>query len=204
MKKDNKKSRILIIIAVIILLISIIIVVSKVVSKGDDDGISNINPVIYYNNKKDELKIPIDEDITISQSIKIVWTNECTGIIKKDGKIFSKENNVDLLEDGEYELTSKSPDGKNKITRKVIIDTTPPKVEIKGNSSGTYTIVFEDINDIKTAILIRINEGKKEEINLIEEGLKKEIEIKEKGAYILRAADYNENSTRDNLKFIIK
>jgi len=204
-KKDLKQKRIMIIAILIILILIISFIVFKIVSQKKNDIESNIIPVIYFS-KDGNLNIPINEDDKFfSNNIKIVWTEECEGLIKKDGKEVSKNNNTELLQDGNYEILVKSPDNKNKITRNFVIDTTPPQVEIKRNSSGSCTIIFEDINDIESAMLTKYNSNQsKEERNLVEEGLKKEIEIKESGKYILRLTDKHKNSTNDNLKFTVK
>lgn len=204
-KKDLKQKRIMIIMILIILVSIISFIIFKMVNQKQDNIESNIIPVVYYS-KDGNLNIPIDEnDNFFSNNIKIVWTEECEGIIKKDGKEFSKNNNTELLQDGSYEVVVKVPNNKNKITRNFIIDTTPPQVEIKRNSSGSCTLIFEDINDIESAILTKYSSDQsKVERNLVEEGLKKEIEIKESGKYILKLTDKHKNSTNDNLKFTVK
>ena len=87
----------------------------------------------------------------------IVWTDNCHGVIKKDGEIISKVNGTLLSEDGTYEITAKSPSGKNKILKTFKLDKTPPKVELKKTVTGAYSIIFDDISDIGKAVLFKFD-----------------------------------------------
>lgn len=206
----KKKNVITIILAVFIVTIILIFVF---LNKKDNTNNSytelnpNIKPVIYYS-VNEESKMPLLEDNTVfTSSIKISWTKECVGNIKKEGKDFSSENNTTLVENGTYQITTSLPNNKENVTKNLIIDTMPPKVELKQNSDGTYTIVFEDINDVANAELVKLNPETDEVISekdLIKEGLQKRIDVKEKGYYILKATDKNGNTTNSKLSFEIK
>lgn len=213
-KEENNKNKTKFIIAVIVVVVLIIIaiVVGIRINKNNDkeeiekDKKINMNAeaVVYYSiNNMSETALQEDGQ-TFSNNIKISWIEGCTGVIKKDGKEFSKTNGTALLEEGKYEITVTSP--KNVVVRKSLnIDSTPPEVEIKENSDGTYSIVFKDIDDIETAILYRRKNKDDKDVettDLKEKGLQQQIEIKEKGTYILECTDKVENMT--NKKFRIE
>lgn len=168
----------------------------------------NIEPIIYYS-FNDNPNLPLSEDnSTFSNNMTIVWTENCTGVIKKDGEIISKKTGTLLSNDGIYEITTSSPSGKNKTTKIFRLDKTPPKVEIKKTTSGTYNILFDDINDIGEAILLKFDLDTNELIsrtNLAEkiDILNQVITITEKGYYVFNAVDKIGNST-DSVEFSIE
>jgi len=117
----------------------------------------NIEPIIYYS-FNDNPNLPLNEDNSIfSNNMTIVWTENCNGVIEKDGEIISRKMGTLLSNDGIYEITIKSPSGKNKTVKTFKLDKTPPKVDVKKTVSGTYNIVFDDINDIGEAILLKFD-----------------------------------------------
>ena len=117
----------------------------------------NTKPIIYYS-FNDNPNLPLTEDNGIySNNMTIVWTDNCHGVIKKDGEIISKVNGTLLSEDGTYEITAKSPSGKNKILKTFKLDKTPPKVELKKTVTGAYSIIFDDISDIGKAVLFKFD-----------------------------------------------
>lgn len=167
---------------------------------------SKNSPVIYYS-FDDGLKKPLEDNSIWGDVTKITWMDDCSGVIKRDGKDFSKENNTVIIKDGVYEITVSSADGKNKTTKTLTIDRMPPQVEVKKNESGTYTITFADVDDIKTATLRRLDTKAERilaEIDLMENGLKKSTEITEKGYYILKVIDQYGNWYEGNTEFIIE
>ena len=167
---------------------------------------SKNSPVIYYS-FDDGLKKPLEDNSIWGDVTKITWMDDCLGVIKRDGKDFSKENNTVIIKDGVYEITVSSADGKNKTTKTLTIDRMPPQVEVKKNESGTYTITFADVDDIKTATLRRLDTKAERilaEIDLMENGLKKSTEITEKGYYILKVIDQYGNWYEGNTEFIIE
>lgn len=172
-----------------------------------NDNKNQTLPIIYYS-FDDGLKKPLQEDNSIWGNVtRISWMEDYTGVIKKDGEEFSNENNTVLIKDGVYEITVSSSDGKNKTTKTLTIDRTPPKVEIKKNASGTFTITFEDVNDVKSATLRRLDTKAEKiisEVDLTKNGLKKSIEITEKGYYILEVVDEYGNWIEDNKEFVIR
>lgn len=167
----------------------------------------NTKPIIYYS-FNDNPNLPLTEDNGIySNNMTIVWTDNCHGVIKKDGEIISKVNGTLLSEDGTYEITAKSPSGKNKILKTFKLDKTPPKVELKKTVTGAYSIIFDDISDIGKAVLFKFdletNELMSKE-DLVEKGiLKPNIEITEKGYYVFTAEDKIGNVT-DGIEFSIE
>lgn len=219
--KEKKKKPILKLLLVVILIglvvifikkVPIIELVNKQISKETKNEIKNNNnkeqtlPIIYYS-FDDGLKKPLQDDNSIWGNVtRISWQESYSGIIKKDGKDFSNENNTVLIKDGVYEITISSEDGKNKTTKTLTIDRTPPKVEIKKNASGTFTITFEDVNDVKKATLRRLDTNAEKilsEVDLTKNGLKKSIEITEKGYYILEVVDEYGNWVDENREFVI-
>lgn len=167
----------------------------------------NIQPIIYYS-FNDNPNLPLtEEDSVFSNNMTIIWTENCSGVIKKDGEIISKINGTLLSNDGIYEITIKSPSGKNKLTKTFRLDKIPPKVEIKKTVTGTYNIIFEDINDIGKAMLFKYDLETNELIsktNLVENGmLKSNIEITEKGYYVFNAEDKIGNVT-EGMEFSIE
>lgn len=209
MKKKNMIKIILpiTIIAIILITVVILIVNNKKQKNEIIEVNSDIKPVIYY--IYDEVsRNPLLNDTTVlTTATKVSWTKECIGSIKKDGKEFSTQNNTALLESGTYEITTSLPNGKEKNTKTLIIDITPPEVELKENSDGTYTIIFSDINDVETAKLTRLDLETNEVISekdLKENGLQKEVDVKDKGYYILKATDKNGNTTSNKLSFEIE
>ncbi len=208
--KEKKKRPIL----KLLLLFILIAIVFLFFKKGSIKELTNIisknesknSPIIYYS-FDDGLRKPLENDSVWGDVTKISWMDDCTGTIKRDGKDFSKENNTVIIKDGVYEITVLSADGKRKTTKTLTIDRMPPQVEVKKNESGTYTITFADINDIKTATLRRLDtkaERILSEIDLMENGLKKSIEITEKGYYILKVIDQYGNWYEGNTEFIIE
>lgn len=179
---------------------------SEIKNGAMNDNKNQTSPIIYYS-FDDELKKPLQDDNSIWGNVtRISWMDNYSGIIKKDGQDFSNENNTVLIKDGVYEITVLSADGKNKTTKTLTIDRTPPKVEIKKNASGTFTITFEDVNDVKSATLRRLDTNAEKilsEIDLTKNGLKKSIEIKEKGYYILEVVDQYGNWVDENREFVI-
>ena len=208
--KEKKKRPILKLLLVLILIGIVFLFFKKepikeltnIISKNE----SKNSPVIYYS-FDDGLKKPLEDNSIWGDVTKISWMDDCTGIIKRDGKDFSKENNTVIIKDGVYEITVLSANGKNKTTRTLTIDRMPPQVEVKKNESGTYTITFADVDDIKTATLRRLDtkaERILSEIDLMENGLKKSTEITEKGYYILKVIDQYGNWYEGNTEFIIE
>lgn len=208
--KEKKKRPILKLLLVIILIGIVFLFVKKepireltnIISKNE----SKNSPVIYYS-FDDGLKKPLEDNSIWGNVTKISWMDDCSGVIKRDGKDFSKENNTVIIKDGVYEITVLSADGKNKTTKTLTIDRMPPQVEVKKNESGSYTITFADVDDIKTATLRRLDtkaERILSEIDLMENGLKKSTEITEKGYYILKVIDKYGNWYEGNTEFIIE
>lgn len=218
--KEKKKSPILKLLLVIILIGLVFLFFKKVpiadfINKQTNnetksgtisDNVNQNSPIIYYS-FDDGLKKPLQEDNSIWGNVtRISWMDNYSGIIKKDGQDFSNENNTVLIKDGVYEIIVSSADGKNKTTKTLTIDRTPPKVEIKKNASGTFTITFEDVNDVKSATLRRLDTNAEKilsEVDLTKNGLKKSIEITEKGYYILEVVDQYGNWVDENREFII-
>lgn len=222
--KEKKKSPILKLLLVVILIGAVVVFIKKVpiidliteqsnnVIKTEKKSETNnnknlVSPIIYYS-FDDGVKKPLQDDNSIWGNVtRISWLDNYLGIIKKDGQDFSNENNTVLIKDGVYEITVSSTDGKNKTTKTLTIDRTPPKVEIKKNASGTFTITFEDVNDVKSATLRRLDTNAEKilsEIDLTKNGLKKSIEIKEKGYYILEVVDQYGNWVDENREFVIR
>lgn len=194
--------KVLIAILVIIIIIASTIIGKKVIEYIND----NIEPIIYYSFNNNP-NIPLEENNDIfSNNLTIVWTSNCNGTIKKDGKVVSKNNSYLLSNEGTYEIIVKSPTGKNKMIRTIKIDKTPPQVKVVKSPVGSYNIIFSDITDVDKAILTRIDANTKqliEEIDLINQGLKEIMEIKEKGYYIFYAIDKYGNSTEE-IEFTIE
>ncbi|MCI8384151.1 MAG: hypothetical protein HFJ33_04725 [Clostridia bacterium] len=183
------KKKTISIIVFIILIIAII--VGIVLINGNKQQEDDVKPIIYYSSN-DVVQSPLIEDKSFSDNVKISCTENCSSSIKKDGKKFSNEANIELSEEGIYEITITTPSGKTKETKKVTIDRTPPEVEIKENNSGSYTIIFKDVKDVEVATLIKNDPDTGEtisETNLKEGQLQKKVEIKEKGYYNLRVED---------------
>ena len=223
--KEKKKRPIFKLLLVVILIGLVVLFIKKVpiadlISKQNNNSIktetkneikndntNQVLPIIYYSfddGLKKQLK---DDNSTWGNVTQISWLEDYTGIIKKDGQVFSKENNTVLIKDGVYEITVSSADGKNTLMKTLTIDRTPPEVEIKKNASGTYTITFVDVNDVKSATLRRLDaNGERiiEEIDLTKNGLKKSIEVKEKGYYMLEVVDEYGNWLDKNREFVIK
>lgn len=180
---------------------------SEIKSGTINDNVNQTSPIIYYS-FDDGLKKPLQDDNSIWGNVtRISWMENYSGIIKKDGQDFSNENNTVLIKDGVYEITVSSADGKNKITKTLTIDRTPPKVEIKKNASGSFTITFEDVNDVKSATLRRLDTKAQKilsEVDLTKNGLKKSIEVTEKGYYILEVVDQYGNWIDENKEFVIR
>ena len=166
----------------------------------------NIQPDIYYS--FDEVsKIPLLEDKTFSKNTIITWTKDCKVEIKKDEKIIYKKTGEKISEEGKYEITITSPSGKNKTTKTLIIDKTPPEVKVTKSSSGTYTIQFTDITDVGIAKYTRYDKETNtviEEVDLMKDGLQPVIEIKEKGYYFFEIKDKLGNSLKENTKLKIQ
>lgn len=218
--KEKKKRPIFKLLLVVILIALVVLFIKKVpiaeltskpTNKLANSGTKNddknqTSPIIYYS-FDDGLKKPLQDDNSIWGNVtRISWMENYSGIIKKDGQDFSNENNTVLIKDGVYEITVSSADGKNKTTKTLTIDRTPPKVEIKKNASGTFTITFEDVNDVKSATLRRLDTNAEKilsEVDLTKNGLKKSIEITEKGYYILEVVDQYGNWVDENREFII-
>lgn len=218
--KEKKKRPIFKLLLVVILIALVVLFIKKVPiaeltnkptnklanSETKNDDKNQTSPIIYYS-FDDGLKKPLQDDNSIWGNVtRISWMDNYSGIIKKDGQDFSNENNTVLIKDGVYEITVSSADGKNKITKTLTIDRTPPKVEIKKNASGTFTITFEDVNDVKSATLRRLDTNAEKilsEVDLTKNGLKKSIEITEKGYYILEVVDQYGNWVDENREFII-
>ncbi len=200
-----KKNTIAISLLILLIIMSIIIILNLKNKKKQEQD--KIQPNIYYS-LDDTAKIPLIENKAIATNARISWTSDCTGEIKKDGKKFSREENILLTEEGNYEITITSPTGKNKIAQILTIDKTPPDVEIEENGTKDgYIITFKDLEDIAVATLTKMDLITKKtikEVNLIEEGLKQSIEIKEKGRYILKIEDKLGNSVTKKTKFEIK
>lgn len=193
--------KLLISILVILLIVAIAIGVKWGIAYAND----NIEPIIYYS-FNDNPNLPLEDYKTFANNITIVWTEECKGTIKKDGEKISKKNGALVLNEGIYEITVKSPSGRNKIVRNLRLDKTPPKVELKKNLSGAYSIVFEDVNDVGQAILLKFDLETNELISktdLAQNGLEQKVEIKEKGYYVLNAIDKIGNAT-DSMEFSIE
>lgn len=196
MGKNKKK---IIVVSAVVLLVIVIVAVFFTISsnKENADVKQNVEinleaePVIYYNFDNAGKMVLVDDNSTFSVDTVIIWSNSCTGKIKKDGKDFSKENNTKLLEHGKYEITVESPK-KGSITKTINIDKIPPEFEIKEDPNGEVTITFKDVNDIETAILYKIDDetGKFTELlDLKKDGLKETFSVKEKGYYMVRCTD---------------
>lgn len=202
-KKSSKKIIILVITLLIILTIIAVVIYLKMKERYEND---KVEPIIYYS--FDEVsKLPFLEDSTFARETIITWTKDCTGEIKKDGKIISKQMGEVIAEEGKYEITISSPSGKNQTTKILTIDTTPPEVKITKSSSGTYTIQFADITDVGTAKLTKFDAKTSElveEIDLTKGGLQPVIEVKEKGYYLLEIKDKLGNLVDKNTKFRIE
>lgn len=204
----KKRKKMILIIGIIILAIIITIIVKVKNNKNSNLQENEENhPVIYYS-FDEESKMPLlDNNSAFANSPKITWSYDCSGTIKKDGQEFSSQSGVLLAEEGNYEITVKSNTGNEKVIKNLTIDKTPPEVEIKENSSGTYTINFADVNDIEMATLTKLDPKTKKlesEKDLTEGGLQKSIEIKEKGYYILKVSDKLGNLISGKTKFSIK
>lgn len=189
-------------IGILIILIIIILVVVTVKTNKNNQK-EEIHPIIYYS-LDDIVEKPLIEDKIFSSNVKISCTEKCSCIIKKDGKTFSKELNLELSEEGNYQITVTSPNGKEKETKTIEIDRTPPEVEIKQETSGKYTITFKNVNDVEIATLTKLDLATGEmisEINLKENELQERIEINEKGYYILKVEDKQGNFVNKKIKY---
>lgn len=187
--------KVLISILIILLVVAIFIGVKWGIAYAND----NIEPMIYYS-FNDNPNLPLENNNVFSNNMTIMWTNECRGNIKKDGVKISNKNGTLLLNEGIYEITVKSPSGKNMITRTLKLDKTPPKVTVKKNLSGAYNITFEDVNDVGQAILHKFDLETNEmisRVDLAENVLTQSIEINEKGYYVFYAIDKIGNSTEE-------
>lgn len=190
------------------ILIIVFIIVAFIAGKWIISYINdNTKPIIYYS-FNDNPNLPLNEDNGVySNNMTIIWTDNCHGIIKKDGKIISKVNGTLLSEDGTYEVTAKSPSGKNKIVKTFKLDKTPPKVELKKTTTGSYNIIFDDVSDIGKAVLFKFDLETNELISkedLVEkEMLKPSIEITEKGYYVFNAYDKTGN-VAEGIEFSIE
>ncbi len=197
------KKKILLSICIIMI---ILLIIAIILIKNDKLKIGG-TPTIYYIHE-DGLKMPLlASNKTFSNSTKITWPKSCTGIIKKDGEEFSKENGTTITDEGVYEITITTIITRKTVTKTLKIDKTPPSVEIKGNSSGIYIVTFKDVSDVGVAILTKFDLDTMElvsEIDLRQNGLPKSIEITEKGYYELRIEDYYGNLVSENTKFNIK
>lgn len=204
MKKKSLIKKIVISICIIIIILAIIV---TILIKNNKLQQIVIKPVIYYMHD-DEIKIPLlVNSKTFSNNTKITWSKSCTGIIKKNGQEISKENGTTITQEGIYEITVTSIISRQTVTRTLNIDKTPPNVEISQKSNGSYTITFEDVNDIGVAKLTKYNLETMEVIlvkDLTEGGLQKSIEITEKGYYNLEIEDYYGNVVSQNTTFSIK
>lgn len=194
--------KIFISILIIILIIAIFIAVKWGIAYAND----NTEPIIYYS-FNDNPNLPLDEENTVfSNNISIMWTNNCKGIIKKDGKTLSKRNGTLLSNEGTYEIIVHSPSWRNKTVRILRVDKTPPKVELKKTISGTYNIIFSEPTDVQEAILLRFDSATNELIsktNLVEDGMKESVEVTQKGYYVLSVSDRHGNST-ESIEFDIE
>lgn len=202
-EKKNNKWKIIAVVSIIVIILMITIVII-VMNQNNDKDIEdtqnkeinmNVEAVVYYNFQNTAEATLKEDGQVFSKNTTISWREGCTGIIKKNGQDFSNKSGTVLLEDGSYEITVTSPK-KVSVTRKLIIDKTPPEVEIQKNSDGAYTILFKNINDVETAILYRRkNKDDKdvENIDLKQKGLQEKMEIKEKGTYILECTDGVQN-----------
>lgn len=204
MKKKSLIKKIVITICIIIIILAIIV---TILIKNNKLQQIIIKPVVYYMHD-DEIKMPLlVNSKTFSINTKIIWSKSCTGIIKKDGKEISRENGMTITQEGIYEITVTSIISRQTVTKTLKIDKTPPEVQVNQNSNGSYTITFEDVNDIGVAKLIRYNSETMEvisEVDLIEGGLQKSIQITEKGYYNLKVEDYYGNIYNKNTNFNIK
>lgn len=206
-KKSNKK---IIFCVIIVLLIIILVGVGIIIYIKQKEAYENdtTKPVIYVRNENEIVETPIFEEKSFSNNIVISWTDSCKGIIQKEGEEISQEDNTTLKKEGTYEITVTSPTGKMQETQTVIIDKTEPKAEMKKNASGSYTITFEEVEDVEKATLkkLDVETGKiMMETDLVKNGLiKPVIEIKEKGYYILELEDKLGNSSRDKIKFKVE
>lgn len=165
-------------------------------------------PVIYYSEDDGPKRILLDKDNIFNTNIEITTEEDCSISVKKDGESVSKNTDSSVLsKEGTYEVTAKSKSGKKVTERTLEIDKTPPKVNITKNSSKSYTISFEDVSDIGTARIIKLDPstGKTlKEIDLMQDGLKSSTEIKEKGVYSLEVTDNVGNLFVGNTEFEIE
>lgn len=204
MKKKSLIKKIVITICIIIIILAIIV---TILIKNNKLQQIIIKPVVYYMHD-DEIKMPLlVNSKTFSINTKIIWSKSCTGIIKKDGKEISRENGMTITQEGIYEITVTSIISRQTVTKTLKIDKTPPEVQVNQNSNGSYTITFEDVNDIGVAKLTRYNSETMEvisEVDLIEGGLQKSTQITEKGYYNLKVEDYYGNIYNKNTNFNIE
>lgn len=202
-EKENLNIKKIIIIALVVLIVAIIIVVIFfTIRKKDSNKLKeNVNidmeaeAIIYYKFDYTEKAILSEDNNVFSSDTTITWPESCTGVIKKDGKNFSTENGTYLIEDGTYEITVTTPK-KNSQKKSLIIDKKPPEVEIEESSDNVTKILFKDVNDVKTAILYKIDDETGKFVQLLdlkEDGLKESFEVKEKGYYLIRCTDNVEN-----------
>lgn len=203
-KKNDYNKKIIGIGIIIIVTIVVGIIVFNLIPKNDEKQ-ENINldiePVIYYN-FKNKVRMVLREDEIFSYDTIITWPDECSGEIKKDNKEFSKENSTVIFEEGNYEIIVTAPN-KEVINRKIIIDKTPPELEIVENSTGTFTINLKDINDIGILEIYKYNLETNELIEKKEiegQDLKEKIEIQEKARYIIKCRDKVDNEITKNFK----
>lgn len=204
MKKKSLMKKIFVIICIIIIILAIII---TTLIKNNKLQQLIIKPVIYYIHD-DEIKMPLlVNSKTFSNNTKVIWSKSCTGVIKKDGQEISRENGITITQEGIYEITVTSIISRQTVTRTLNIDKTPPNVEISKNPDESYTITFEDVNDIGVAKLTKYNLETMQvvsELDLKEGGLQKSIKITEKGYYNLKIEDYYGNIYNKITDFNIK
>ena len=210
-EKEKKCSKLKIIVPSVIALIVIIAIVLIILNKSSEKDIGttqkkeinmNAEAVVYYSFQGAAKATVQDDEQAFPRGTEISWVEDCNGVIKKNGQDVSTANETELQEDGTYEITVTSPKNVS-VTRKIVIDGTPPEIELQKNDDGTYTILFKDINDVEKAILYRRKDKDSKEVETIdlkEKGLQEKIEIKESGRYILECTDKVKNINNQKFK----
>ena len=141
--------------------------------------VTDYAPIISYYENNDEEKEPttLVEGKVLRQHLAYVW-DKGTAYYKNqedDDTKYKEYKSVgttqagqykgSILTDGKYTIKVVAEDGATTV-RNFVVDTTPPT--ISGIANGRYTtaqtIVFEDISDVGTAILINNTTGKSTDI----------------------------------------
>lgn len=194
-----KKKSVIICIILIIVIIGIAVAISYAfINKEGKLGIAKAEkyvngPRVYFINK-----YGLGDEVTEGKAIKstTIYIDDGAQVVefKKDGTNipFSKDS---VLEEGKYKIIIAL--GEEKTTRNFKVDNTAPTVSgVKKLSAEPQTIVFENIEDVSTAVLQKSDETPINLFDLYRQNkLKKNkenkytYEIVEKGTYALRVAD---------------